>query len=146
METNTADMRLFINAASDYLSNPDPEIKNKLKLLLIEALSSYRKDVIRHKNGEIHLWHLDAIYRVLGLRTRLPLQINKPRNIRSYLQQPVIDYLRTPVDHNALLPPQIAETFTSNPGWNRAVEAVGRVGVKSMLPLGGNVDRHCFES
>ncbi|KAK3746991.1 hypothetical protein QZH41_011941, partial [Actinostola sp. cb2023] len=138
METNTADMRLFITAASEFLSATDPHQNDRqiLKTLLQRATASYREDVLRHKEGEVHLWHLDAIYRALGLQTRLPRERSKQRNLRSFLQQPLIDYLRCPADHNSLLPPSIAETFTSNPSWNPAVEAVGRVGVKSMLPLG----------
>jgi hypothetical protein len=129
METNTADMRLFLIAASENIS------KEILKNLLLRAIRSYREDVVKHKEGEVNLWHLDSIYRTLGLQTRLPSQRNKPKNLRSLVQQPFIDYLRRPSVN--VLPPSIAETLTSNPSWNSAVEAVGRVGVKSMLPLGG---------
>lgn len=141
METNTADMKLFVTAAYEYISNPEPENKNSMRTLLLQAVSSYRENVLRYKSGEFNLWHLDAIYRALGLQTRLPRQPRKPRNLRSYLQQPIIDYLRSPGDNNAILPPHIAETFTSNPGWNPAIEAVGRVGVKSLLPLGGTASK-----
>lgn len=137
METNTADMRLFVTAASQYFANPKPDSKTTLKTLLLRAIELYREDVLRHKSGEINLWHLDGIYRTLGLQTRLPCQRNRPQNLRSFLQQPFIDYLRSSEGYNAVLPPRVAETFTSNPSWNPAVEAVGRVGVKSMLPLGG---------
>ena len=94
-----------------------------------------RKMSYKNKTGNVNLWHLDSIYRALGLQTRLPRQRDKPRNLRSFIQQPLIDFLRESSFN--LLPPAKAETFTSNPCWNPAVEAVGRVGVKSMLPLGG---------
>ena len=145
METNTANMRLFITAASEYLSASDPDKNSKriLKTLLRKATASYREDVLKHKKGEVNLWHLNAIYRTLGLQTRLPRDTYKQRNLRSFLQQPVIDYLRSPGDNNSLLPPSLAETFTSNPTWNPAVEGVGRVGVKSMLPMGGMWEQSC---
>ncbi|XP_031556780.1 choline O-acetyltransferase-like [Actinia tenebrosa] len=137
METNTTDMNLFLNAASAFLSNSKPDVtssKEWLKILLRKAIASYRENVVLNKKGDVTLWHLDSIYRTLGLETRLPRQRNKLKNLRSLIQQPLIDFLREPSVN--LLPPSKAETFTSNPGWNPAVEAVGRVGVKSMLPLG----------
>lgn len=138
METTTAEMNLFVVAASEFLSNSKASSsKESLKILMRRAIASYRENVVQHKKGDVNLWHLDSIYRTLGLQTRLPRKRDKPRNLRSYIQQPLIDFLRKPSVN--VLPPSKAENFTSNPGWNPAIEAVGRVGTKSFIPLAGRL-------
>ncbi|EDO44789.1 predicted protein [Nematostella vectensis] len=135
METNNATMREFITSASrsmdDKETMPGGNEKRNLKPLLKAAIQGYRDDLMANKCGDVYLWHLDALYRVLGLKTRLPRKASPEKSLRQIVQQWMVDYFRGPsVD---ILPPATAQNFVSNPGWNPAIEAIGRVGVKCLL-------------
>lgn len=130
-----ADMKQFVQQACKSRSSGDETLTRqehiRLKTLLEKALRSYKDEVLRYKKGEINLWHLDSLYRTLGLANRLPFR-NTPSKLDTSLKELIVEYLRAPwLD---ILPPQIAENVTSNPCWYPEIEAIGRPGVKCILP------------
>ncbi|XP_031565684.1 uncharacterized protein LOC116300862 [Actinia tenebrosa] len=134
MDSSMADMKQFVQQACKLRSSGNQTLIReehlRLKTLLKKALRSYKDEVMRYKKGEINLWHLDSLYRTLGLSNRLPFR-NAPKPNKS-LKEVSVEYLRAPwLD---ILPPQIAENVTSNPCWYPEIEAIGRPGVKCILP------------
>ena len=135
MDSSTADMKQFIAKArqSQHLTqNMTEQERVELISLLMKATKSYKDEVLRYKRGEINLWHLDSLYRIMGLTNRLPFRKSPPLELKRNFKQLVLDCLRLPLIN--ILPPQVAENVTSNPCWYPEIEAIGRPGVKCILP------------
>ncbi|KXJ16566.1 Choline O-acetyltransferase [Exaiptasia diaphana] len=135
MDASMADMKIFIEKARQRRHN----VLNMSKLdrmvlnsLLLKATQSYKEEVLRYKKGYINVWHLDSLYRNLGLVNRLPFRNPPTLNPKNAFRQTIINFLRSPLIN--LLPPQIAENVTSNPSWFPEIEAIGRPGVQCILP------------
>lgn len=135
MDASMTDMQQFIVKArqtqQNVLNIPKLE-RTVLNSLLIKATQSYKDEVLRYKKGHINLWHLDSLYRHLGLVNRLPFRNPPTFDLKTIFRQKVIDFLRSPLIN--LFPPQIAENVTSNPSWFPEIEAIGRPGVQCILP------------
>ncbi|KAL9967377.1 hypothetical protein ACROYT_G025586 [Oculina patagonica] len=136
MDSSMADMTKFVEEASKPAQHSIQDISEQersvLKALLKKAIHSYKDEVLRYKNGEINLWHLDSLYRNLGLANRLPFRKTPQFELKRSLKEVVLGYLRAPKFN--ILPPQVAENVTSNPCWYPEIEAIGRPGVKCILP------------
>ena len=135
MDSSTADMKQFIAKARQsqhHIQNLTEQERLELTSLLMKATKSYKDEVLRYKMGEINLWHLDSLYRIMGLANRLPFRKSPPLELKRNFKQRVLDYLRSPLIN--ILPPQVAENVTSNPCWYPEIEAIGRPGVKCILP------------
>ena len=136
MDSSMADMMKFVEEASKLAQRSVQDLSEQerlvLKSLLKNAIQSYKDEVLRYKNGEINLWHLDSLYRNLGLTNRLPFRKTPQLELQRSLKEVVLGYLRAP--HLNVLPPQVAENVTSNPCWYPEIEAIGRPGVKCILP------------
>ncbi|CAH3023881.1 unnamed protein product [Porites evermanni] len=135
MDSSMADMKKFIEKARQSEGSLQTMTKQErvlLKSLLKKAIESYKDEVLRYKKGQINLWHLDALYRNLGLPNRLPFRNTPQPQIKRRFRQAVADLLRSPLLN--ILPPQVAENVTSNPCWYPEIEAIGRPGVKCILP------------
>lgn len=136
MDSSMADMKEFIAKArgsEDCMQNMTKEEHLALKYLLKKAIESYKDEVLRYKRGEISLWHLDSLYRNMGLVNRLPrFGSSFQSDVKRYSKQLATDFLRSPLIN--ILPPQVAENVTSNPCWYPEIEAIGRSGVKCILP------------
>ena len=136
MDASMADMKAFVTLA---MQSPNPatcstEERARLRDLLIRAIRGYREDVLRYKKGEIHSWHLDSVYRNLGLPNRFPRSVPTHLDLKTRLKGAVINALRHPLVN--ILPPTAFENVTSNPDWYPEIEAIGRAGVKCVLPAG----------
>ena len=135
MDSNMADMKEFIAKAlqsGDSIQNMTNQERLSLKCLLKKAIESYKNEVLAYKKGEISLWHLDSLYRNMGLVNRLPFRNYPQLDLKTKLKQLVTVVLRSPLIN--ILPPQVAENVTSNPCWYPEIEAIGRPGVKCILP------------
>lgn len=135
MDGSMADMKQFIEKAIQSKQNVQQMTEEELiplKSLLLKATESYKIEVLRYKKGDINLWHLDCLYRSLGLSNRLPFRDNPKSNVNTSFKQSVVDFLRSPLVN--ILPPQVAENVTSNPSWFPEIESIGRPGVKCILP------------
>lgn len=135
MDSSMADMKRFIEKARQSqhsIQNMTKQERVTLKAQLKKAIESYKREVLRYKKGEINLWHLDSLYRNLGLANRLPFRKSPQLGLTRTLKQVVLDSLRSPL--LSVLPPQVAENVTSNPCWYPEIEAIGRPGVKCILP------------
>lgn len=135
MDSSMADMKKFIEKTRQTEGSLQTMTKQErvlLKSLLRKAIESYKDEVLRYKKGQMNLWHLDALYRNLGLPNRLPFRNTPQLQIKRRFRQAVADLLRTPLLN--ILPPQVAENVTSNPCWYPEIEAIGRPGVKCILP------------
>ena len=135
MDSSMADMKKFIEKARQSEGSLQTMTKQErvlLKSLLKKAIESYKDEVLRYKKGQMNLWHLDALYRNLGLPNRLPFRNTPQLQIKRRFKQAVADLLRSPLLN--ILPPQVAENVTSNPCWYPEIEAIGRPGVKCILP------------
>ena len=135
MDGSMADMKQFIEKAHRSQHNVQKMTEQErvmLKALLKKAIKSYKDEVVRYKKGEINLWQLDALYRNMGLANRLPFRKTSQLKLKRKFTQAVVDFLRSPLIN--VLPPQIAENVTSNPCWCPEIEAIGRPGVKCILP------------
>lgn len=132
METSVADMKAFVGAALSDSHALSREDRDNLHKLLIRAIQGYREDVRRYKKGDIHLWHLDSLYRNLGLTNRLPYRDTAPLDLKTRLRGAVANVMRSPLIN--ILPAEVPENVTSNPYWYSEIEAIGRSGVKCILP------------
>lgn len=135
MDSSMADMKKIIEKAlqtQHSIQNMTKQERLTLKGLLKKAIKSYKDEVLRYKKGEIVLWHLDSLYRNLSLANRLPFKTSPQFELKRSLRQLLLDYLRSPLLN--ILPPQVAENVTSNPCWYPEIEAIGRPGVKCILP------------
>lgn len=135
MDSSMADMKEFIAKAlqsGDSIQNMTNQERLSLKCLLKKAIESYKNEVLAYKKGEISLWHLDSLYRNMGLVNRLPFRNYPQLDLKTKLKQLVTVVLRSPLIN--ILPPQVAENVTSNPCWYPEIEAIGRPGVKCILP------------
>lgn len=135
MDSCMADMKEFIAKAlqSEHgIQNMTNQERLALKCLLKKAIESYKDEVLGYKKGEISLWHLDSLYRNMGLVNRLPFRNSPHLDLKTILKQLVTAVLRSPLIN--ILPPQVAENVTSNPCWYPEIEAIGRPGVKCILP------------
>ena len=77
MDSSMADMKKFVEEVyKSFLSiqNTSEQERLALKSLLKKAIQSCKDEVLRYKNGEINLCHLDSLYRNLGLTNRLPFR------------------------------------------------------------------------
>lgn len=130
-----ADMTKFVEEAhksQHSIQDMNEQERLMLKALLKKAIQSYKDEVLRYKNGEINLWHLDSLYRNLGLPNRLPFRKPPQLDLKRRLKEVVLGFLKAPQLN--VLPPQVAENVTSNPCWFPEIEAIGRPGVKCILP------------
>ena len=134
MDSSMVDMKKFIEKArqTQHIQNMTTQERLTLNVLLKKAIKSYKDEVLRYKKGEIVLWHLDSLYRNLSLANRLPFKKSPQLELKRSLRQLLLDYLRSPLFN--ILPPQVAENVTSNPCWYPEIEAIGRPGVKCILP------------
>lgn len=135
MDSSMADMKKFVEEARKSplsIQNTSEQESSELKSLLKKAIQSYKDEVLRYKNGEINLWHLDSLHRNLGLTNRLPSQKTPQLGLLKSFKETVLGYIRAPQLN--VLPPQVAENVTSNPFWYPEIEAIGRPGVKCILP------------
>lgn len=135
MDSSMADMKKFVEEARKSplsIQNTSEQERLALKSLMKKAIQSYKDEVLRYKNGEINLWHLDSLYRNLGLTNRLPFRKTPRLGLLKNLKELVLGYIRGPQLN--VLPPQVAENVTSNPCWYPEIEAIGRPGVKCILP------------
>jgi len=132
MDSSMADMKKFVEEARRSSLSMSEQERLALKSLLKEAIQSYKDEVLRYKNGEINLWHLDSLYRNLGLTNRLPFRKAPRLGLLKNVKEIVLGYIRAPQLN--ILPPQVAENVTSNPCWYPEIEAIGRPGVKCILP------------
>lgn len=135
MDSSMADMKEFIAKAlqsGDSIQNMTNQERLSLKCLLKKAIESYKNEVLAYKKGEMSLWHLDSLYRNMGLINRLPFRNYPQLDLKTKLKQLVTVALRSPLIN--ILPPQVAENVTSNPCWYPEIEAIGRPGVKCILP------------
>ena len=81
MDSSMADMKKFIEKARQSEGSFQTMTKQERVLfesLLKKAIESYKDEVLRYKKGQMDLWHLDALFRDLGLPNRLPLR-NTPQ-------------------------------------------------------------------
>jgi len=132
MDSSMADMKKFVEEARRSSLSMSEQERLALKSLLKKAIQSYKDEVLRYKNGEINLWHLDSLYRNLGLTNRLPFRKTPQSGLLKNVKEIVLGYVRAPQLN--ILPPQVAENVTSNPCWYPEIEAIGRPGVKCILP------------
>ena len=135
MDSSMADMKEFVEEAYKSplsIQNASEQECLALRSLLKKAIQSYKDEVLRYKNGEINLWHLDSLYRNLGLTNRLPFRKTTQSGLVKNLKELVLGCIRGPQLN--VLPPQVAENVTSNPCWYPEIEAIGRPGVKCILP------------
>ena len=135
MDSSMADMKKFIKEArkqQQSIHNISTQELLLLKASLQRAIQSYKDEVLRYKKGEINLWHLDSLYRNLGLTNRLPFRQVQKLELKTHIKQTVLECLRAPLLN--VLPPPVAENVTSNPCWYPEIEAIGRPGVKCILP------------
>jgi hypothetical protein len=135
MDGSMADMKQFVNKARISQHNLQGMTKQErvmLRALLKKAVKSYKDEVLRYKKGEISLWHLDALYRNMGLANRLPFEKPQQFKLKRMFGKAVVDFLGSPLLN--ILPSQIAENVTSNPCWHPEIEAIGRPGVNCILP------------
>jgi hypothetical protein len=135
MDSSMPDMKEFVEQARKSQNSIESMTKHErieLKSLLKKAIQSYKDEVLSYKKGEMNLWHLDSLYRTLGLANRLPFRNTPPTKLKKSLKEIAIECLRAPFLN--VLPPQIAENVTSNPYWYPEIEAIGRPGVKCILP------------
>lgn len=135
MDSSMADMKKFVEEARKSqlsIQNTSEQERSALNDLLKKAIQSYKDEVLRYKNGEINLWHLDSLYRNLGITNRLPFRKTPQLELKRSLKEVILKYLRAPLLN--VLPPQVAENVTSNPCWYPEIEAIGRPGVKCILP------------
>ena len=136
MDSSMVDMKQFIEKARQSegsLQNMTKQERVLLKSLLKKAIESYKDEVLRYKKGQMNLWHLDALYRNLGLPNRLPFRNTPQLQIKRRFRQAVADLLRTPLLN--ILPPQVAENVTSNPCWYPEIQAIGIPGVKCIFQI-----------
>lgn len=135
MDSSMADMKKFIEKARQSGGSVQTLTKQEralLKSLLKKAIESYKDEVLRYKKGQMNLWHLDALYRNIGLPNRLAFRKTPELQNKRRFRQAVVNLLRSlPLN---ILPPQVAENVTSNPCWYPEIEAIGRPGVKCILP------------
>ena len=129
MDSSMTDMMKFVEEASKLAQQSVQDLSEQerlvLKSLLKNAIQSYKDEVLRYKNGEINLWHLDSLYRNLDLTNRLPFRKTAQLELKRSLKEVVLGYLRAP--HLNVLPPQVAENVTSNPCWYPEIETAWKV-------------------
>ena len=142
MDSSMADMKKFIEKARQSEGSFQTITKQEcvlLKSLLKKAIESYKDEVLRYKKGQMNLW---LSWRSLQKPNRLPFRNTPQLRIKRRFRQAVADLLRSPLLN--ILPPQVAENVTSNPCWYPEIEAIGRPGVKCILPDGSMALHYMF--
>lgn len=130
-EAVMGEMRAFVRRAGPLFDAgggaPPAAEAEELRGLLRRALAEYRADADAQKAGSPWMWHLDALYREVGIPTRLretPPDTEEARARRGGWFAAM----------GAELLPGMPDFATSNPWMYPEIDALGRCGVFALVP------------